>query len=59
MTHRQELAFALTIIFHRRDDGKIFDRKEISDFVRLAETLLSPIPLGQTLPQEEHRVVDF
>ena len=34
-------------------------RREISDFIRLAETLLSPVSLEQPLTQEECRVVDF
>ncbi len=34
-------------------------RKEVSDFIRLAETLLSPASLGEPLTKEECRVVDF
>ena len=34
-------------------------RKEVSDFIRLGETLLSPVSLGQPLTQDECRVVDF
>jgi hypothetical protein len=34
-------------------------RKEVSDFIRLAETLLSPVSLGEPLTEEECRVVDF
>ncbi len=36
-----------------------FYRKEVSEFIRLAERLLSPISLGQPLTQEECQVVDF
>lgn len=34
-------------------------RKEVSEFIRLAETLLSPVSLGEPLTQEECQVVDF
>lgn len=34
-------------------------RKEVSDFIRLAETLLSPVSLGEPLTEEECKVVDF
>ncbi len=34
-------------------------RKEVSDFIRLAETLLSPASLGEPLTKEECRIVDF
>lgn len=34
-------------------------RKEVSDFIRLAETLLSPISLGEPLSKEECQIVDF
>ena len=34
-------------------------RKEVIDFIRLAETLLSPVSLGEPLTAEECKVVDF
>lgn len=34
-------------------------RKEMSEFIRLAETLLSPVSLGEPLTDEECKVVDF
>ena len=34
-------------------------RKEIREFIRLAETLLSPVSLGQPLTQEECQIVEF
>ena len=34
-------------------------RKEVSDFIRIAETLLSPASLGEPLTKEECRVVEF
>ena len=34
-------------------------RKEVSDFIRLAETLLSPASLEIPLTKEECRVVEF
>lgn len=34
-------------------------RKEVSDFIRLVETLLSPASLGSPLTKEECRVVEF
>jgi hypothetical protein len=34
-------------------------RKEVSEFIRLAETLLSPVSMGEPLTEEECRVVDF
>ncbi len=34
-------------------------RKEVSDFIRLAEALLSPVSLGEPLTEDECRVVDF
>lgn len=34
-------------------------RKEVSEFIRLAERLLSPISLGQPLTWEECQVVHF
>ncbi len=33
-------------------------RKEVSEFIRLAETLLSPVSLGQPLTQDECQVVN-
>jgi hypothetical protein len=36
-----------------------FYRKEVSEFIRLAERLLSPISLGQPLTWEECQVVHF
>jgi hypothetical protein len=34
-------------------------RKEVSEFIRLAETLLSSVSLEQPLTQDECQVVDF
>jgi hypothetical protein len=34
-------------------------RKEVSDFIRLSETLLSPASLQTPLTEEECQVVDF
>ena len=34
-------------------------RKEVSEFIRLAETLLAPVSLGQPLTQDECQVLDF
>jgi len=34
-------------------------RKEVSDFIRLAETLLSPASIGDPLTKEECRVVEY
>ena len=36
-----------------------FYRKEISDFIRLSETLLSPTFLGAPLTNEERQVIEF
>jgi hypothetical protein len=34
-------------------------RTEVSEFIRLAETLLSPVSLKTPLTKEECRIVDF
>lgn len=34
-------------------------RKEVSDFIRIAETLLSPASLGEPLTTEECQVIEF
>jgi hypothetical protein len=34
-------------------------RKEVKDFIRLVETLLSPASLGEPLTKEECHVVEF
>ena len=34
-------------------------RKEVSEFIRLAETLLSTVSLGQPLTQDECQVVEY
>jgi hypothetical protein len=34
-------------------------RKEVRDFIRLAETLLSPVSLGEPMTEEECQAVDF
>ncbi len=34
-------------------------RKEVSDFIRLAETLLSPASLGEPLTKDECHIVEF
>ena len=33
-------------------------RKEVSEFIRLSETLLSPVSLGQPLTQDECQIVN-